>query len=185
MVYSWDSGVCSVSDLEHWSEDLRFGLCVGDASVKLMLEECVRARSRETGGILIGHYSDGHDCAIVDRITSPSIDSKFGSTWFYRGVNGLQRMLDHYWRQGEGFYLGEWHFHPSAAPTPSPKDHNSMRRIAGSYLYNCPEPVLFIIGGDPHGRWSTSATVFPRGKTPAVLAAATHAGKKVEERISP
>lgn len=127
-----------------------------------LLRECERAKSRETGGILIGVYSDTRDRAIVERVTGPTRDSQSGPNWFYRGVMGLQRLLDQLWSRGDGYYLGEWHFHPQAAPDPSGIDHRSMRGISRSDLYNCPEPVLLIIGGDPRGVWRASALVFPR-----------------------
>lgn len=68
-----------------------------------------------------------------------------------------------------GFYVGEWHFHPNAAPTPSDTDHRSMRGIATSTRYNCPEPVLVIVGGNPRREWTASAQVFPRGGGPVRL----------------
>jgi integrative and conjugative element protein (TIGR02256 family) len=156
--------------IELWSADRRFGVFVQEAIVAQLLKECQLAKSRETGGILIGVYSDRRDRAIVERVTGPTRDSKSGPTWFHRGVLGLQRLLDELWNRGQGYYLGEWHFHPQASPHASETDHTSLRGIAHSDRYNCPEPVLLIIGGDPRGDWRASALVFPRnGKAVSLL----------------
>lgn len=156
-------------DLEFWSRDGRFGLRVGSARTRAILVACRVAGTDETGGVLIGTYSAEHDCATVTRVCGPAPDSRFGPTWFHRGVHGVQQILDRYWRRGAGFYLGEWHFHPYAEPVPSGIDHGSMRGIARSSPYNCPEPVLLIIGGDPRGAWNAAAFVFLRGSRPVRL----------------
>jgi integrative and conjugative element protein (TIGR02256 family) len=156
-------------ELELWSQNGRFGLRMGATQTNALLDACASAGSHETGGLLIGTYSERHECAIVTLVSGPAPDSRSGPTWFHRGTRGVQHLLDRYWRRRTGFYLGEWHFHPHAAPMPSSVDHRSMGRIARSPLYNCPEPVLLILGGDPRGTWSVSALVCPRDADPIPL----------------
>jgi len=151
-----------MTELEFWSTDKRFGLKVPRMEVKEALRLCERSVPNETGGILLGRYSAAHDCAVVMAVTGAPADSHSGRTWFIRGVRGLQRTVDHLWGRQRGYYLGEWHFHPGGAPKPSPTDVQQMREIAGSEQYHCPEPVLLIIGGEPKGKWSAGAYVFPR-----------------------
>ena len=81
---------------------------------------------------------------------------------FWRGTRGLQAILNRAWRSRE-YYLGEWHFHPSGLPQPSPTDVRQMRRISESADYNCPEPVMVVIAGADSERRSLAAHVFPRG----------------------
>jgi hypothetical protein len=38
-----------------------------------------------------------------------------------------------------------------------------MRSIAEAADYQCPEPILVIIGGCPPKRWAMKAYVFPKG----------------------
>lgn len=143
--------------------DGRFGLAVEAGPLSRILTLCRRAGGTETGGILLGRYSTALDCAIVTSASSAPPDSRSGRTWFQRGVRGLQRLLDRVWREEHRYYLGEWHFHPSALPEPSPVDIAQMLEIAATAEYHCPEPVLLIIGGDPHAEWWAKAVVFIRG----------------------
>lgn len=145
------------------SADGRFGLALASDQVREILRHCVQAGTRETGGVLIGHYTDALDCAVVTRVCGPEDDSRAGATWFERGTKRLRALFTEYWRRGRGYYLGEWHFHPGAPPIPSPPDVRSMRRIAKDRGSQCRQPVLLIVGGDPAARWSASAHVFPDG----------------------
>ncbi|HCM3801602.1 TPA: Mov34/MPN/PAD-1 family protein [Klebsiella variicola subsp. variicola] len=67
------------------------------------------------------------------------------------------------------YYVGEWHFHPGGSPEPSGDDFRSMTSIAANPDYQCLEPVMIILGGDPAGSYSLSASVFPRGDAPIRL----------------
>ena len=109
---------------------------------------CTDAGSSETGGILVGHYSEDLSLAIVLEATPPPTDSRRGHTWFVRGVGGLRDMLSKRWRAKERtYYVGEWHFHPAFEPKPSEVDFSSARAIANDQALHCPEPILLIIGG--------------------------------------
>ena len=154
--------VPAMIDLEFWSDDRQFGLLIAEKQVAEMLHLCRRVSPFETGGILLGHYAASHDRAIVTEITRAPADSQSGSTWFVRGVRGLQQKLDRLWQRNQAYYLGEWHFHPFGPPRPSPTDQGQMQEISHSKQYHCPEPVLLILGGDPKAEWSASAYVFPK-----------------------
>lgn len=133
-----------------------------------MLKLCGRSSPRETGGILLGRYSNALDYALVTSITKAPSDSRSGRTWFVRGVRGLQSKIDNMWRRKQGYYLGEWHFHPFGEPSPSGTDSSQMREIARSPQYRCPEPILLIIGGDPPNNWTARAFIFLRGHRPYI-----------------
>jgi len=128
------------------SSDSRFGLNINARCISDILACVQKAGKKETGGILIGSYNQQRNIAIVSKVTGPASDSKSGHAWFIRGTKGLQKILDTYWQTGQ-YYLGEWHFHPNAAPDPSFCDSTQMIQIATSRQYNCPEPLLLIIGG--------------------------------------
>lgn len=135
------------------SRDARFGLHLGAGHVERILELCADAGDDETGGVLLGRYNTRRDTALVTGVLGPPRDSGRGRTWFHRGVDGVQRIIYRAWDLRREYYLGEWHFHPFAAPEPSPKDFRQMGEIADSASWKCPEPILLIIGGDPLTNW--------------------------------
>lgn len=131
------------------SVDGRFNLCLPVNLWGELCQLCQKANQLETGGILIGKYVYELNLADVTQVIGPTVDSKSGKSFFFRGVKGLQPLLGNLWQSRQEFYLGEWHFHPFALPTPSYQDIKQMRQIARTPAYNCPEPLLLIVGGNP------------------------------------
>lgn len=144
-----------------------FSYCVTfeDKSIQQILRLCEEKKPLETGGILIGSYSEDGTTANVRNISGPPQDSKHGRRYFYRGVSNLASWLSELWTSTGEFYLGEWHYHPDSWPTPSPTDIKQMKRIATDPKYHCPEPILFIVGGDTNRQWYSSCHIFIHGKT--------------------
>ena len=110
-----------------------------------ILKYCVEANPCETGGILIGNYSEDCSVAIIKEATSPPIDSKHKRSNFFRGTANLMKKLDDAWVEGD-YYLGEWHYHPNALSAPSWTDLKQMRTLSMDKNLNCPEPILLIVG---------------------------------------
>jgi len=142
------------------SKDERYAVRIDDENIHQLIGYITQANRNETGGIIIGQYNDDRDCATVSLVTPAPPDSKSGHTWFERGVSGLQQLITRMWKKKD-YYLGEWHFHPYAPPTPSRTDINQMVRIANSKQYNCPEPILLIIGGNPETYTIQIAVILP------------------------
>jgi hypothetical protein len=132
---------------------------------------CRDAGSSETGGILVGRYSDDLSLASVREATPPPTDSKRGRSWFVRGVNGLRELLGKRWQGNERtFYVGEWHFHPASHVEPSDDDFAQMLKIGQSKEYNCKEPLLLILGaGKRDGQRVFRAFVCPAEDAPMEL----------------
>lgn len=132
---------------------------------------CRDAGSAETGGILIGRYSDDLTIAVVQEATSPPADSRRGRTWFVRGVNGLREMLVKRWQAKErSFYIGEWHFHPASYVEPSTDDFTQMLKISRVRDYDCREPLLLILGAAKQERQRIfRAFVCPANSNPLEL----------------
>jgi integrative and conjugative element protein (TIGR02256 family) len=152
-----------VSDLVFRSGDGLYGLRLTHACIPDLLDLCSHAGGGETGGILIGYYTEALDTAVVTTATGPPPDSKGGRDWFKRGVKGLRERLEEDWNARQEFYLGEWHFHPSELPKPSTTDDDRLERIAVSPQYECNSPVLLIIGCNSGDEWLLGAYVYPRG----------------------
>ena len=144
------------------SADRRFGLHLPSAEIGRILEACVGAMPRETGGILVGRYSTTLDYAIVTRAGLPPEDSESGRISFRRGIKGLQSWIGRLWSEEGIYYLGEWHSHPLGRAEPSLTDLGQMYRLAESPELRCPEPILLVVGGDPEASWDIRAWVVPR-----------------------
>lgn len=132
---------------------------------------CRKAGSSETGGILIGLYSEDLSVAIVREATAPPEDSKRGHSWFVRGISGLRDMLVKRWGAKERtFYVGEWHYHPVSRVEPSGDDFAQMVEISHAGQYDCREPLLLILGaGRSERRRVFRAFVCPADRAPLEL----------------
>jgi len=142
------------------------------APLMALLQAARAALPDETGGILIGYYTGSLRRAVIERATPPPSDSRTGPTSFYRGVKGLRGLLSKLWRRPlskRRYYLGEWHFHPGGAAIPSAQDRDQIQEIADSTDYQCPEPILLLLGGDPQKKYSLGAWIFLRGERPVRL----------------
>jgi integrative and conjugative element protein (TIGR02256 family) len=151
-----------MTSLEFWSSNYQFGIKIKQHYIDDIIRTCAKSSPNETGGIIIGFYNTNLDCAIITQLTKPTNDSKYGRTWFYRGIQGLQEKLNELWHSHKHYYLGEWHFHPFGVPQPSKIDVDQMNAIATSSAYKCPEPVLLIISGDPKADWEMKLYIFKR-----------------------
>ena len=146
---------------EAWTRNGHYGLRIPSKVVHKMLDLCRESNNIETGGILVGYYSRSRDCAIVTDCSNAPKDSRRGKRFFYRGVYGLQRWLSSLWKLGQRrYYLGEWHFHPFAPADPSVIDLKQMKEDAKDKSYNCPEVLMFIIGGDPANEWTCHSFMY-------------------------
>lgn len=155
-----------------------FGVVIDGAQLLAMHGMCSAAGGVETGGILIGRYSDDGAVAHVTEVTPAPADSTRGATWFVRGVAGLRAALARRWKgKVRTYYLGEWHYHPVATVVPSHDDFRQMGLIATADAYRCREPLLLILGaaGKEGGERSTRVFVCPVGREPCefICSAAT------------
>jgi len=146
----------------------RFSLELPGQIVDEMLKHCARSFPLETGGILVGYYSDDSTIAhVTDLVPAPS-DSTSSRFSFQRGLRGVQQFLNQLWMRRR-YYLGEWHFHPGGSASPSGTDAEQMKSIAYARSYHCPEPVLLILGGNPPQQFTVESFVYLRDVSDAVV----------------
>jgi len=141
------------------SKDQRFELCLPGELMYQVQSRCISAGLRETGGILVGRYSEDLRIAEVTAISDCPNDSTSGHISFVRGIKGLCRWLQILWKGSSYYYLGEWHFHPVVNIQPSSQDLASMIQIASAEPYRCPEPILLIVSGNDTKGWRLYAQV--------------------------
>lgn len=155
------------------SKDMRFGLKIPDAQLNSIYEMCASSSNKETGGILIGYYSDNLSWATITKATAPPLGSICCAFSFIREGKTLLHLLDKLWKKQQ-YYIGEWHFHPNASSTPSNADRETMKSLASTKSIHCPEPILLIIGGNCK-EWNLHCSVFVNGQE-IVLFPAEHVG---------
>jgi len=150
------------------SDDNKFFVEINQLILENIKIECVKTGNKETGGILIGYYSELNTKATISMITGPPNDSIHSESTFERGINGLNNIIDNQWNSNR-YYLGEWHFHPNSSSKPSYTDDLQMKKFANDDLLQCPEPILLIIGGVPDLEWEVSVYVYTRDRKITLL----------------
>lgn len=150
-----------MSNIRFKSIDSIYSLEIRGVLLNYIKSECIKAKNKETGGILIGNYSVDNSNAIISNITGPPKDSKQTKCTFEIGVSGLNKIIDDNWNQGH-YYIGEWHFHPKSSPQPSKIDDMQMKKNATDKLLKCSAPILLIIGGNQDKSWELSAHVYSK-----------------------
>lgn len=128
-----------------WESKEGMWIEVSEAALASVAKHISSRKRGETGGILIGRYSDDLSTAKVMSASGPGPRSTFGPSSFTRQVFSLQAELDREFETG-GYYLGEWHCHPGTNSAPSSQDIRQMKAISKSAGYNCPEPILMVFG---------------------------------------
>jgi len=148
----------------HWvTQTGNLSLVIDSKPWQSIEDQCRKAKDCETGGVLIGYYSEDTTTAVITEISAPPHDSDRGPTWFHRGVAGLKQLLLRRWKSVKRtYYLGEWHYHPSTLIEPSGDDLDQMLKINCAPNYQCREPIMLIIGQNVTGTRQVRAFVFPR-----------------------
>ncbi|WP_202593642.1 ThiF family adenylyltransferase [Halococcus sediminicola] len=129
--------------------------------VESMKVRCEKDHPNETGGIAAGSTREGRPALVVNA-KDPPRDSIHSPTRFLRGTEEVEEWLRDA-RESIGLkYFGEWHYHPEQRPAVSEKDRDAMNEIAADRDYNCPHPLLFIMGEDESGHCSIAVYQFHR-----------------------
>lgn len=146
---------------------LRYALRLTSESWQQIDRECRSSGMAETGGILVGHYTEYESTAVVTEALPPPKDSTRSRSWFRRGVAGLRGLLAKRWeRELRTYYIGEWHYHPTTIVEPSGDDLKQMYAINADPRYHCREPIMIIVGQSGNcGERPVRAFVFPHGET--------------------
>src|SRR5688500_572542 len=89
-----------------------------------MTEEANRWLPLETGGMLLGYWSDDRSEAVITEVTGPGPKGAHSKTEFIPDDQYQDRMIDEiYARSGRRYrYLGDWHTHPLGEESLSYKD---------------------------------------------------------------
>lgn len=139
-----------------------YGVKLPNQGLQHIYDLCKNSYPYETGGILIGSYSENLKWAEITTITGAPAESKRTRCSFIRSTQGIIAMLKSVWKKQQ-YYLGEWHYHPNASPKPSVLDIKTMLNLSKSEDLHCPEPILLIIGGGP-SNWHQYIGVYAKNQ---------------------
>jgi integrative and conjugative element protein (TIGR02256 family) len=118
-----------------------------------LIETTRRKRGRlvETGGLLLGERDDSARVIWVTEASDPPPDSRLSRDAFVCGVQGTADLDAQ--RQAETLgavrFVGMWHTHPEAPPSPSAVDLNGMRQLVTSIDPPIAEALMVIVGFTP------------------------------------
>lgn len=119
------------------------------------------SKPRETGGTLVGHYSEDRREAFVTCALEAKTGARKQRTRFYRPPDDVDGQLARIYQESGGLthYLGEWHTHPGGAPAPSPTDLSTLRSLAKSRSVATDTPFMVILGGNLRTTAKASCTL--------------------------
>ena len=138
----------------HFSDEYR-AVTISASALRSLYRTAAASRNRETGGILLGVYSDDLAQAVVLEATPPPADSRSTRYTFVRGTQGLRELLFARWHDEQRtYYLGEWHTHTAGEPRPSDQDRQALHGVARDPLYRCRTPLLLIAAPAVGGTWT-------------------------------
>ena len=127
-----------------------------------------RGGQREIGGILMG------ECLQPGRFRVADVTADHGGgtiTTFVRSLRAVLQALTRFFDRTKHDYrrfnyLGEWHSHPSFAPTPSNRDIESVQNIADDPEVGANFVVLLIVKLGRENKIDASATIFQTNTPP-------------------
>ncbi|WP_377830506.1 Mov34/MPN/PAD-1 family protein [Bradyrhizobium lupini] len=114
----------------------------------------------ETGGALIGYWSDA-DTVVVTEFVGPGPDSVHRrSSYQHDHELEASQIAVHYHRSGGSHvYIGDWHTHPEARSGDlSWTDRRSIRRVINSREARARRPLMVVLFGNPE-HWTPSVWV--------------------------
>jgi len=131
------------------SPGLSYTVWVLEAALNAILKEADKDPERETGGVLMGYWSD--DSAVITTAIGPGPEA-IGTMRRFRPNSEWQKLEIARVYQASGrtvTYLGDWHSHPRRLPLPSRLDVRTARRISTFDDAGAPNPLMLIVGEAP------------------------------------
>lgn len=105
--------------------------------------------------VLLGRLMSNSRDIIVDAATEPTTLDRAGRFFFQRSRRPTQKAIDEAWRNSDGTrnYLGEWHTHPEANPTPSEHDRAQWQLLCETARFEQNFLLFLILGQRSIGLW--------------------------------
>lgn len=109
----------------------------------------------EAGGVMLGRYILNSRDVVIDKITFPMPDDRATRTTFIRKKRAHQLIIDREW-EASGHtctYLGEWHTHPEAFPSPSSIDTFGWKKKLKKDIFDSDNLFFLIVGTAEMRMW--------------------------------
>lgn len=142
----------------------RFGLecrlIITEAALNQLRAHVQRAENQsEAGGALLGRHLLESSDLVVDEITVPQDKDKRRRFSFFRSKSHND-LANQRWHETNGkmAYLGLWHTHPEAIPTPSQTDLNDWENASNQDAYEGDRLFFAIVGIEEIKVWSKTRT---------------------------
>lgn len=105
---------------------------------------------KETGGVLIGHWTSEAEVVISD-IVGPGPKAEHSRYSFTPDNDFHIQEIARYFHASEGVqtYVGDWHTHPDAEAYLSPLDRKTLRKIAYFKPAQTNRPLMLVLGTKP------------------------------------
>lgn len=97
----------------------------------------------EAGGVLLARFELPN--VIIEEVTAPSLKDRRSRLAFVADQASRRRAVSRAYKKGLHF-IGEWHTHPQADPTPSACDLRSMNDLFVKSLHELNLLVMVIVG---------------------------------------
>ncbi|MDW7644815.1 MAG: Mov34/MPN/PAD-1 family protein [Desulfuromonadales bacterium] len=115
-----------------------------------MLDEANDKAPLETGGLLVGYFSRDNTEIVATGMVGPGLNAVHGECFFSPDEDYQREEMGRIYDEKDGqiFYLGDWHTHPSGPGILSGKDKKALRNIArfpDNYVDN---PSMLVLYGN-------------------------------------
>lgn len=147
--------------------DLDFEVQITSSALATVSAEVGTWRLRETGGILIGYWSNDQS-AVITHAVGPGPSARHSRFTFEPDSKFSQEQLNLiYWRSGGQLsYIGDWHTHPMGSLVPSESDSETTFGVAADPDYRVLLPILLLCRQSFFRRqWQARAFVYSSDRT--------------------
>lgn len=112
-----------------------------------MNEEANSGLPFETGGVLLGYWSNDRSEVVITDATGPGPKAAHSKTEFIPDDEYQDRVIDEIYARSERrhTYLGDWHTHPFGEESLSYKDRRTLQRIARLDGTGGPAPLMAVL----------------------------------------
>lgn len=123
---------------------------VSTCVLQSIAEDARRWFPSETGGILLGYWTQANEVVITCSTTAGPLAQHTESQYVPDPDHDQRAIAAHYQASGRlHTYLGDWHTHPRHVAYLSHKDKSTLHQIALAPEARTSTPLMLIAGGGP------------------------------------